>query len=242
MRSNILFVTGTDTGVGKTSVCCALVRVLIEQGINVHVIKPIETGCLTNESGLLIPSDGEKLWEASSKVQSLEEVVPYRFKDPVAPQVAAEVSGEEFDISELIEKINVAASNCDLLVVEGAGGLLVPLVGNYTYANLAKDLRMKVLVVIGSKLGALNHASLTFEVIRSRGLNVLGYVLNDLFAKEQAELGYDLAINTNHNVIKRIAHSYGFDELASVPYNNNHSEIFLNLTTQVKARFGLEKS
>src|SRR5712692_298213 len=174
-----IFITGTVTGVGKMLVACGLAALLKESGYLVGVMKPAETGCQERD-GELVPEDAVRLKEASACEEPLEKICPYRLKDPLAPSVAAERSGVAIDIDLLQKLYNDISSAHDITIVEGAGGLLVPLLPHYTYADLAKLLKLPVLVVAANRLGAINHLLLTLEHATCRGLRVLGYVLNHL--------------------------------------------------------------
>jgi dethiobiotin synthetase len=174
-----IFITGTDTGVGKTFVACGLAALLRESGYSVGVMKPAETGC-AEKDGQLFPEDAVRLKEASGCAEPLEKICPYRLKDPLAPSVAAERSGVTIDIG-LVQKLYAEiSSKHDITIVEGAGGLLVPLLPHYTYADLAMLLKLPVVVVAANRLGAINHLLLTLELATCRGLSVPGYVLNHL--------------------------------------------------------------
>lgn len=224
--ANILFVTGTDTGIGKTAVSTLLCASLKGKGFRVKVVKPVESGCAVSREGGLIASDGELLRAASGSLQPVEEVVPYRFRSPVAPIVASEAEGCPIGKKDLLDRIRKCTRDSDLLLVEGAGGLLVPLSKDYTFADLASDLEAAVLVVVGSRLGAINHALLTFEVIRRRKLKAVGYVFNDLFnmeIKEQdpSDMSPADALGTNRELLCRMAKCYELREVGFFPRIEN---------------------
>ena len=176
-----LFITGTDTGIGKTLVGCGLAAAWTAQGKRIGVLKPAETGC-PERNGALYPDDAVRLAGFAGLTadgpDDWERLCPYRFPLPVAPSVAARQVGVRIEPERLVQRYSDVAKHHDVTIVEGAGGLLVPLVGRYSFADLARDLAIPVLVVVGSKLGALNHALLTLDCIRTRGLPLLGYVLN----------------------------------------------------------------
>jgi dethiobiotin synthetase len=170
-------VTGTDTGVGKTHVACAIARALRAEGRVVAVRKPAETGCAERD-GVLYPEDASRLRSAAGSSEALEAICPVRLAEPLAPHVAAVRAGVAIDPAALVESCRVARSSADVLLVEGAGGLLVPLAHCYTFADLAADIGARVIVVVGARLGAINHARLTIEAARNRRLAVAGYVVN----------------------------------------------------------------
>lgn len=180
-----LLITGTDTGVGKTFVTCGLAGALRRRGLRVAPFKPAETGCEPDaKSRSLIPADAIKLRQATQTPVSLETICPYRFHAPVAPWVAAEQEGVQIDTKRLERCYRELAYSHEIVLVETAGGILVPLAEGFTYADLARLLGLPVLVVIGSKLGAINHTLLTAEFLRSSGLPAAGYVLNHPYEEE----------------------------------------------------------
>ena len=185
-----VLITGTDTGIGKTVVGCGLAAVLTARGKRVGVLKPAETGC-PERQGKLYPQDAAQLAAFAHSSLPLEEICPYRFAPPLAPSVAAQLAGRRIDSGRIAEHFRRQAASHDAVIVEGAGGLLVPLNGRYSFADLAVELRLPILVVVGSKLGALNHALLTFECAQARALPLLGYILNHPTPDS------DLAIQTN---------------------------------------------
>lgn len=172
-----LFITGTDTGIGKTLVGCGIAAALTAQGKRVGVLKPAETGC-DRRNGVLYPDDAMRLAGYARSSLSPETVCPYRFSLPVAPSVAAEQAGVTIRPERIVEVFQTIANQHEVTLVEGAGGLLVPLVGRYSFADLARDLGIPILVVVGSKLGALNHTLLTLHCIAARALPLAGYILN----------------------------------------------------------------
>ncbi len=185
-----IFVTGTDTGVGKTLVACGLAALLRESGYKVGVMKPAETGC-AEKDGKPFPQDAFYLKEASGCEEPLERICPYRLSEPLAPSVAAERAGVKIDISYIQTLYGEISEKHDITLVEGAGGLLVPIVPSYTYADLAKLLKLPLLVVAANRLGVINHLILTLEHASCRELRVLGYVLNHF------EIQPSLAAETN---------------------------------------------
>lgn len=172
-----ILITGTDTGVGKTIVGCGLAAALTAQGKTVGVLKPAETGCVLRD-GVLYPEDAVRLAAYARVSLPLEQICPYRFAPPVAPSVAAELVDMTIDPQRIAAVFEEIVKQHDFTIVEGAGGLLVPLTGRYTFADLAQDLNLPLLVVVGSKLGALNHTLLTLRVAKALSLPVIGYLLN----------------------------------------------------------------
>lgn len=171
---NRIFITGTDTGVGKTVVSAAIAWNLKQSDKRVAVMKPIQTG--TGEGGLM---DIEFIQKVIGTDYSMDEVCPYRFHLPLAPLVAADLAGEVIDIGKIKSAFYRLSSGHDVVIVEGSGGLLVPITETYFMADLAIDLDLGLIIVIRPGLGTLNHTLLTVESARARGLKILGIVINN---------------------------------------------------------------
>jgi dethiobiotin synthetase len=189
-------ITGTDTGIGKTTVASALAAALRRRGHDVGVIKPVETGCRPGADGLLIAEDAQQLAWAARRDEPLERICPYRLRAPLAPSVAARREGIRLELSALVDSVQRVIAGCELALVEGAGGLLVPLTDTATFADLARACALRLLLVVGNRLGAINHARLTIDWARAAGLDVAGYVVNTLHAAS------DLAAETNVQVLR----------------------------------------
>lgn len=168
-----LFVTGTDTGVGKTYVACALLRALRERGVDAGAMKPVETGV-----GPAGPDDARRLAEAAGGGDALDDVCPQRFSLPAAPSVAAAAEGRRVELAAVRKAWARLRARHGWLLVEGAGGLLVPLSEGTTMAELAGELGLRLLVVARAALGTINHTLLTLEVARARGLPIAGVVVS----------------------------------------------------------------
>jgi dethiobiotin synthetase len=166
-----LFVTGADTGVGKTRVAAGLLRLALRRGRRPRPFKPVETGCHPE------PADASLLLAAAGHPISLAAVCPYPLTLPAAPAAAAQAQGLAIDVDDLADRARLAAASGDLLVVEGAGGLLVPYNGSMTTADLAARLGLPILVVARTALGTINHTALTVAEILRRGLSLAGVVL-----------------------------------------------------------------
>jgi dethiobiotin synthetase len=194
-----LLITGTDTGVGKTVVTSGIAGALRRRGLWVAPFKPAESGCASEEgSKRLIAADAELLRRACGAQAPLDTICPYRFAPPLAPWVAAEQAGVTIDPLRLEQCYNDLAASHDAVLVETAGGILVPLSGSLHYADLARLLRVPVVVVAGSKLGAINHARLTLEFVEAAGLETIACVLNHPFGETNA------AIETNEATLRRL--------------------------------------
>ncbi|MFO1205863.1 MAG: dethiobiotin synthase [Burkholderiales bacterium] len=172
-----LFVTGTDTGAGKTLVACALIHALRATGRQVAAMKPVASGCEETAAGL-ISDDASQLAAASGLGTPIDLANPYRFRPAIAPHVAAAQAGVRIDLKRIAGACRALADRADCVVVEGVGGLRVPLNDNDDVADLAALLRLPVVLVVGVRLGCLNHALLTAEAIDRRGLPWCGWVAN----------------------------------------------------------------
>jgi dethiobiotin synthetase len=170
-----LFVTGTDTGAGKTVVAGAICAALAASGEPVAAFKPAVTGLDEEADGW--PHDHELLAAASGGGRSPDEVAPYRFGPPVSPHFAAELVGATLEPSTLVETARRVAGGGNVLVCEGVGGLLVPLTLGYLVRDLAVDLGLPVVVAARTGLGTINHTLLTVEAARVAGLRVAGVVM-----------------------------------------------------------------
>lgn len=171
-----IFVTGTDTGVGKTVVSTAIAFLLRQRGCNVGVMKPVTSGCIQRD-GRLVSEDAEVL-AAGAGIKVCDEVAPYLFREPVAPSVAAEKEGTRIEFSRILAAYHRLTDNYDFMIVEGAGGLMVPLTGGLLIADLVKLLALPLLVVARPDLGTVNHTILTCFSARNLGLDVRGVVIN----------------------------------------------------------------
>ncbi|MEE8135885.1 MAG: dethiobiotin synthase [Thermodesulfobacteriota bacterium] len=169
-----IFVTGTDTGVGKTVVTAAIAWNLTQAGKRVALMKPVQTGTIV--SG---PTDIEFVQKVLGADYSLDVSCPYMFSDPVAPLVASMLVGERIDIKKIKDSYSRLSSDNDFVIVEGAGGLLVPILEDYFMSDLALDLDLPVLIVTRPNLGTLNHTFLTLESAKKRGLDVAGIVISN---------------------------------------------------------------
>lgn len=173
------FITGTDTGIGKTYVACKLIRQYVAKGYRVVGMKPVAAGCDLVD-GQWVNEDVALLTQASNIRAPMHLVNPYCFKDPIAPHIAAEKEGIEIQLDVIQRAYAELSELADIVVVEGAGGLLVPLNAHYTIADLIAQLNIPVLFVVGMRLGCINHALLTMEVMQARGLTVSAWLANTI--------------------------------------------------------------
>jgi dethiobiotin synthetase len=173
-----LFITGTDTGVGKTAVGTALTRELYRAGDDVQPRKPVESGCRL-ENGVLIPTDGLAYHLAVDRTVTLETITPYRFAAPWAPPYAARLEKQSISILQLDAAVRHALQTDHYCIVEGAGGFYSPIAEDGLNADLARVLGLPVLLVAADRLGCINHVLLSLQAIESRKLVCAAIVLNE---------------------------------------------------------------
>lgn len=172
-----LFVTGTDTGVGKTRVAAALLTWARRAGLRVAAMKPVASGCEATGAGLR-NDDALRLMACASSVRDYALVNPYAFAPPVAPHLAAEAAGTAIDAARIAAAFRVLAEGADAVIVEGVGGWKVPIDRAHTMEDVAAALGLPVVMVVGIRLGCLNHALLTAEAVARSGLPLAGWVAN----------------------------------------------------------------
>jgi len=175
-----LFITGTDTGVGKTYVTALLAKHFLAEGVNVGVMKPIACGPLAENDALLLK---KKLKLADP----LEMINPIRLKKPLAPYPAAKLEKKKIDLNKILTAYKELSIRHDLVLVEGVGGLLVPLTRNLTVADLIKIMGLPAIIVARAGLGTINHTLLTVEALRQRKVSILGIILNCYKGNDPAE-------------------------------------------------------
>ena len=171
------FITGTDTGVGKTLAACALLHGFAHAGQRAVGMKPVAAGAARGKTGL-VNDDVELLKAASNFIAPAEQVNPYCFEPPIAPHLAAAQAGITIDVKHIARAYASLAAMADMVVVEGAGGFCVPLNSREDSADLACALALPVILVVGVRLGCLNHALLTAQAVRARGLALAGWIAN----------------------------------------------------------------
>ncbi|HEU0188742.1 MAG TPA: dethiobiotin synthase [Gallionella sp.] len=182
------FVTGTDTNVGKTLICCALLHGFAAQGKRVAGMKPVAAGYIADEQN----DDVRQLRAASNVLAGLGQVNPYSFEPAVAPHLAAQFAGVNINLARILESFSELTRQADVVVVEGAGGLLVPLNAVQDNSDLMRQMGLPLILVVGMRLGCLNHALLTVEAIAARDLMLAGWVANVVDAN-MAMLGENIA-------------------------------------------------
>jgi dethiobiotin synthetase len=172
-----LFVTGTDTGVGKTYVSAGIAKALKRRCVDVGVMKPAETGCRMR-TGRLMPKDALVLMKSARVKDPLSLVNPYRLRNPLAPSVAAAREGKKIDPDKILKAFNALRERHEFMIVEGAGGIMVPLCGQYTYLDLAGTMGLPVLIVARPGLGTINHTLLSIAALKGRNIAIAGIVIN----------------------------------------------------------------
>ncbi len=191
-----LFITGTDTNVGKTVIAGAMAAYLRNRGLGVGVMKPLESGCLSGGRSKtpgkgLHQSDSLFLKEMASSRDDLDLINTYAFEAPLAPGVAAELEGVNISIPKILENFSKLSLIHEILLVEGAGGLLVPIAPKKTIVDLIEQMRAEVLLVARAGLGTINHILLSLAYLERRGVRVAGVVLNHSKNEEDVSVNYN---------------------------------------------------
>ncbi|MBN1493303.1 MAG: dethiobiotin synthase [Candidatus Omnitrophica bacterium] len=194
-----IFIVGTDTEVGKTIVSAGLIRVLRKYGKDTKALKPIATGCEQRDGGLY--SEDAALLAAAAEIKDDREVTPIRYSLPLSPHVAATLEGSAIDVKALLKMCASYIKNNEFTVVEGIGGLLVPITRDYFVSDLIADLGLPVIVVGRVNLGAINHTLLTVEALKKRSLTIKGIIFNTLQERETTTVE-----KTNPAVIRELTH------------------------------------
>lgn len=198
MKSKGYFITGTDTSVGKTVVACMIAACLKTRGMNVGVMKPIATGGRLTASGL-VSDDALALASVAGVDDAYALINPICFEPPVAPSVAERMEQRAVDLSAIWRAYDSLRQRHDVMLVEGIGGLLVPITEGFFVADLARMLGLPLLVVARAGLGTINHTLLTLDCARRKGLAVFGVILNGAIGKER-----DISEQNNAEEIARL--------------------------------------
>lgn len=175
-----IFIAGTDTGIGKTTITCQLLTRLKQLGISSVGLKPIASGCEQSPNGL-VSEDALSLIRASAFQAPYDIVNPFRFEAAIAPHIAAVQANQPLGLEQLLTWYE-QTDLCDIQLIEGCGGWLVPLNSQQSMADFVKAAELPVILVVGMRLGCLNHALLTVNVMRQQGVRLLGWVANCLEA------------------------------------------------------------
>jgi len=202
-----VFVTATDTGVGKTWTTIALMEALRSQGMNVAGMKPVATGCVETKNGLR-SDDAIRIQVHASRSHNYTLINPYAFKPPVAPHIAAVHANLKIELSCIANSYQDLAAAADYVVVEGIGGWRVPLDRNHTLVDMVRDLGLPAVLVVGLRLGCINHALLTAETIVTDKVRLAGWVANQV----------DPAYTEGPRTIETLAASIPAPLLARLPF------------------------
>jgi dethiobiotin synthetase len=192
-----LFITGTDTAVGKTVITAAIATALRQQGRRVGVVKPVASGCVQRREGL-VSEDAELLAHHADSPHPLDIIAPQRFAEPLAPAVAAQRLGEPIDWSAVQRSVDTISAASNVLLIEGVGGILVPLDRDHTVLDLARSLNLPVVIVARASLGTINHTLLTAAALRQANVRIAGVIINEYPAENAG-----LAEETNPRAIER---------------------------------------
>ena len=192
------FITGTDTGVGKTIIAGAVIKVMQYFGLRTCAMKPIESGC-GKDGSILIPHDGAFLRQAAQMDDPLRLVTPCCYEHPLAPFAAAEIEGREMDIDAIRKAFSTLSLSYEAIVVEGIGGIMVPLRRDYYLVDLAKEFALPLLIVARPGLGTINHTMLTVNYALESGFEIAGIIINYSRPPD-----YSLAEKTNSRVLEEI--------------------------------------
>ena len=211
------FITGTDTGVGKTAVAVALLQAAVKRGLSTAAVKPVAAGCERTSEGLH-NDDALQLQQTCTIDLSYEQINPFALQRAIAPHFAAAREGLRLDAGQLAAHCrSILELKADLTVIEGAGGWRVPLNNNESFADIAKLLAVPVILVVDIKLGCLNHALLSAEAIRADGLMLAGWVANRASGVDEyhAEMVVDLQGRLACPLLGDLPHCLNQDELAA---------------------------
>ncbi len=211
-----IFVTGTDTSIGKTIVTGLLAKFLDNKGYKVITQKWVETGSVgfSKDVSLHLKLINKRKQELKNH---LADVSPYTFKFPSSPHLASSLEKRKISIERIKNSFESLTKSFDFVVVEGVGGVLVPLTKRKLVIDIAKELNLSVLVVVGNKLGAINHTLLTIEALKTRKIKIVGVVFNNLKDK-----GNDIILKDNPKIIKAIS---GQKILGSLPWSKDRDKL-----------------
>lgn len=213
------FITGTDTGVGKTVVAAGIIRAIKAKGLSVCPMKPVESDCGLKKENLF-PPDAATLLNTSGVDETLDAVNPYRLRNRLAPSVAAEIEGVKIERKKIISAYKRLSKKYELMIVEGAGGIMVPVYKKYLFLDLARDLGLPLLIVSRPGLGTINHTLLTIDAARNSGLDVAGIIINYAVKSRKG-----LSEKTNPEVIEKLGN---VPVLGTVPYSSGSNDRQIN--------------
>ena len=197
-----IFITGTDTDVGKTYVAALIAKQLHQQGVNVGVYKPAASGCTDNGDNILFSEDADTLWNAAGQPATVNHVCPQMFRAPLAPHLSARSEGKEIHRELLVQGIEYWQENSDFIIVEGAGGLMSPISDDDFVADLAYQFGFPLVVVVANKLGCINHTlqTLVTAAAYEDGISIAGIILNQVIPPTPD----DQSLDSNPAEIERV--------------------------------------
>jgi dethiobiotin synthetase len=223
-----IFITGTDTGIGKTFVSKNILKILVEKGIQPGVMKPVETGCVVKQ-GEVIPEDALALKKAASIDQARKLINPYALTYPLAPVVSGDLEDIKIERKVILRAFSELRAQYEFMLIEGAGGFFVPLSENYLIAHLARDMALPLIIVARPSLGTINHTLLTIHAARSWNCEIQGVIVNydDDYKKGLAE-------KTSPEIIEKFGH---VPVIGIVPFIKDDSEqlkrVFEKIVTRI---------
>lgn len=216
MKGKGLFITGTDTGIGKTFVGGGIAGVLRKRGKDVGVFKPMLSGVSRQDP----MSDTNLLKNISGDHNTLEQITPFQFDEPLAPYIAAKRTGQSISLDAVMDEWEMIKDTHEYFIVEGAGGLGVPFGEDYVAADIAREIGFPLLIVARTGLGTVNHVWLTVQVAKNMGLHIAGIILNNINEKNQG-----IAEQTNPGLIEEVTN---IPVLAVLPiFSSTHHEYII---------------
>ncbi|MEK6646509.1 MAG: dethiobiotin synthase [Candidatus Firestonebacteria bacterium] len=197
-----IFITGTDTGVGKTLIVAGIAKMLLEKGVRVGIIKPISSGGIPSQDIIYL-----------QKCLSYKNIIsPIQFKLPLAPYAAAKLENKSINFKKIFKSLDNLSKNCDFVIAEGIGGAMVPILKNYFVTDLIKDFKLPVIILSRPGLGTLNHTFMTIEVLEKRKIKILGVIINGF-----KKIG--VPEKTNSDIIEEIS---GYPILAKIKWDKQY--------------------
>jgi dethiobiotin synthetase len=225
------FITGTDTGVGKTLIAGAIARALSLQGRRVGVMKPFESGCRRN-GDTLVPADALYLRNMAGSQDDLALICTYAFERPLAPGVAARLEHVSISLEKVQEIYSQLSAQHDIMLVEGAGGLMVPISEEQLIIDVVRLLQLPLIIVARSALGTINHTLLTVKEAQRGGIRVCGIILNKVSPEP------DEAEDTNPEVIRKFSNVPLLGQVPYIPVDKRGDSDFLASLAQSKIDLG----
>ena len=232
------FITGTDTGVGKTIVTAALLSLLRKSDVDAGVMKPVETG-VDPRNGHIGESDAEFLMQTGGIKDAMEDVSPYRFKLAAAPYLAAQSEGRRIDKETILKSFQSLTQKYRVILVEGVGGILAPVTPDYLVIDLALDMGLPLIVVSRPGLGTINHTLLALQAARSKGLKVTGVIFNHLHSEEDRFIA-----DSNRDFIREKGKTSVLGEIPYIPQVSPRSfdaKLVESLEDSVDLKFLIEE-